>query len=145
MVTATDLLDIHAARGGGTLLRYPFHGVERLLLVGVVLGALRDVPFTQLAFVERDLARQAVAGVAELAVENIAVVFGEEGAWSSMLVSRNVKDWLEMDKPQVHSAFGQAWNSSSCCMHFFAASSMYLDRVSVIPLKSLLLKTERHF
>ena len=50
------------------------------MLVGVVLGALPQVLFTQLAFVERDLAWQAVAGVAELAVENVPVVFGEEGA-----------------------------------------------------------------
>ena len=37
-----------------------------------------------------------------------------------------------MKVPQEHSAFGQAWNSSSCCMHFFAASSINLDRLSVI-------------
>ena len=50
------------------------------MFVGVVLGALPYVLFTQLAFVERDLTRQAVAGVAELAVENVPVVSGEEGA-----------------------------------------------------------------
>lgn len=37
-----------------------------------------------------------------------------------------------MKVPQEHSAFGQAWTSSSCCMHFFAASSINLDRLSVI-------------
>ena len=81
MVAAADLLDVHAARCGGTLLRQLLHGVERLLFVGTVYGgALRHVLFAQLAFVERYLARQTVAGVAKLAVENVSVVFGEEGA-----------------------------------------------------------------
>jgi hypothetical protein len=43
-----------------------------------ILGV--HVLFAQLALVERDLARQTVAGLAHLAVEDVAVVFGEESA-----------------------------------------------------------------
>jgi len=55
----------------------------------VLLGA--QIIVARLTFVKRDLARQTVAGLANLAVEDISVVFGEEGAWGLVSASKPLK------------------------------------------------------
>jgi hypothetical protein len=83
VVASADLLDVHAAQSGGTLLRNLPDGFLRGLFVRIFCSALlhaAQVFRAQLAFMERSVAGQAVAGVALLTVQNVSVIFGEECA-----------------------------------------------------------------
>jgi len=83
VVASADLLDVHAAQSGGTLLRNLPDGFLRGLFVRIFCSALlhaAQVFCAQLAFMEKSVAGQAVAGVALLTVQNVSVIFGEECA-----------------------------------------------------------------
>jgi len=97
VVAAVDLFDVHTARCGRTLLRDLLNDLYRLLFVGLLLFPGQSLSpgarilSTRLAFVEGYIAREAVACVAQLAVENVPIIFGKEGAWDLALASESTK------------------------------------------------------
>jgi hypothetical protein len=92
MVTACEFVEVDAT--ARTRARDLLDGIERpfLIFVAALCGSL--VVLTRLFFVEWHLTAKAVTSFARSAVENVAVVFGEEGPF--ILVSMfAVGDWIQ--------------------------------------------------
>jgi hypothetical protein len=87
MVTARELVDVGAT--AWTRARDLLDGLERLLLVFIATFRRRSlVVLTRFVFVECYVTGKTVASFALSADEYVAVVFGEQGSWTS--VSRKV-------------------------------------------------------
>jgi hypothetical protein len=77
MVAAFELVEVDAT--ARTRARDLLDGIERHLLIMVAAFCGSLVVFTRLFLMERHLTAKAVASFARSAVEDVAIVFGEEG------------------------------------------------------------------
>jgi hypothetical protein len=92
MVAAFELVEVDAT--ARTRARDLLDGIERHLLIMVAAFCGSLVVFTRLFLMERHLTAKAVASFARSAVEDVAIVFGEEGPL--ILVSMfAVDDWSQ--------------------------------------------------
>lgn len=124
MVAAAGFLNVHAARLGWTFLRNPLDGSERTLFVCFfcqALGLGAQVLFAQLTFVEKSVARETIAIMAQRAIHNVPVVFAEEGACCLLLASRSPTFILHVTYPKSKRRSGMretlrlaAWLSWPC-------------------------------
>lgn len=142
MIAAVVLVDIDTALWTGARhfldsfrgSRFLFHtalGSDFFLFDGALLVFL--VLVAGLAFVERHIAEETVAGVAHLAGEDIPVVLDEECACALSPVSLIDTGLLSssLNEPHEHSALGHARYSSSLSRHSFRPLLMYLDPPNV--------------
>jgi hypothetical protein len=92
MVATFEFVEIDTTARTGA--RDLLDGIERLFLIFVAAFCSSLVVFTRLFLMERHFTAKAVASFARSAVEDVAVVFGEEGPL--ILVSMlAVNDWIQ--------------------------------------------------